>query len=62
LVVFAHINYVMPHSALENHVFFLLGPYLALMVHFRPIGDESLTFCQTFQFRLEPRLIGNNYA
>ena len=46
-------------SALENHVFSLSDPYLALGL-VQAIEVESLTFSQTFQLKLELRLISSN--
>jgi len=60
-MVFVYRNYVIPLSALENHVFSLFGPYLALIWLFQVNRDESLTFGQTSQLRLEMRLICSNY-
>jgi len=47
-----HKNYVILFPALENHIFPMFVPYLAL-IKLRPIGAECFTFGQTSQLKVE---------
>ena len=54
-------KYTSPCS-LKPHFLPVLALFCSYKAQFRPIGDESLTFGQTFKLRLEIRLINSNFT